>query len=335
MRSGVTTGGLGSLGSDRTRRVLRLNARSVTILAATALLLIVSSCSQTIGAGSRRLGNGSIGTLVVSHAQVLLLPPVGGGEGGWCMTTAPGKCPSLYSRPVSYPIVAETWGGQGPPPVDEGVVLTRGEVAVVSVNGSRAIPTWAESVLPDHLRAAVVELRGRSLFALARRPRFTVLDSSGTAIPQTTAPHPQLVFRVPSRTWKHPASAPRGICGLKATPLAGLVAGGGSVMTEVRPHREVFGREFVSCASTAYLFKNWPIVAGVLLDASHPGTTPASLPAMQPLQGHPGIFQGPGVEGETIARRIAGAWLVVAKGEGLQQRLTLLEHMHAMVRLVR
>jgi hypothetical protein len=104
-------------------------------------------------------------------------------------------------------------------------------------------------------------------------------------------------------------------------------------MTQVRPHREVYGREFVSCAYTAYLFKNWPIVAGVLLDASRPGATPASLPAMQPLQGHPGIFQGPGVEGETIARRIPGAWLVVAKGEGLQQRLTLLQHLQATIRL--
>ncbi|MGC2374142.1 MAG: hypothetical protein WA484_09740 [Solirubrobacteraceae bacterium] len=104
-------------------------------------------------------------------------------------------------------------------------------------------------------------------------------------------------------------------------------------MTKVRPHREVYGREFVSCAYTAYLFKNWPIVAGVLLDASHPGTTPASLPAMLPLQGHPGIFQGPGDEGETIARRIAGAWLLVAKGQGLRQRLSLLRHLHAAVHI--
>jgi hypothetical protein len=313
-----------------------VRARSVAVFAATALLLMASSCSQTIRADSRRLGNGSIGTLVVRDTRVLLLPPGGGGEGGWCMTTAPDECPSLYSRPVRYPIVAETWGGYGSPPVDEGVVLTTSEAAAVSVNGSQAIPTRAESVLPDGLRAVVVELRGHNLFEDVR-PRFTALDSRGDPVPQATAPHAQLRFLLPSQTWKHPASAPRGICGLQATPLAGLVVGGGSVMTEVRPHREVFGREFVSCANTAYLFKNWPIVAGILMDASHSGTTPASLPAMQPLQGHPGILQGPGpgpgVEGETIARRIPRAWLFVAEGEGLQQRLTLLQHLQATVRL--
>jgi len=309
-----------------------VRARSLAILAATALLLVASSCAQTIGAGSQKLGNVNIGTLVVSHARVLLLPPVGGGEGGWCMTTSPGECPSLYSRPVSYPIVAETWGGSGPTGVDRGVVLTTGEAAAVSVNGSSlAVPTRAESVLPDGLRATVVERRGLSLLQRVH-PSFTALDSSGTVIPQTT-PHPQIRFLFPVRPWKHPASPPQGVCGLEAAPLAGLVVGGGLVMMQVRPHREVYGREFVSCASTGYLFKNWPIGAAVLLDASHPGTTPASLPAMQPLQGHPGIFQGPGVEGETIARRTPGAWLVVAKGEGLQQRLTLLQHLQVTIHL--
>lgn len=321
-----------SFGMFRTRSNhtgVAVRARSVAVFAATALLLMASSCSQTIRTAPQKFDIRGIGTLVVRDTRVLLLPPSGGGEGGWCMTTSSGECPSLYSRPVSYPIVAETWGGSGSPPVDEGVVLTTSEVAAVSVNGSRAIPTRAESVLPDGLRAVVVELRGHSL--LGPRPRFTALDSRGDPIQRTTAPHPQIRFLVPSRTWKHPASAPRGICGLEATPLAGLVVGGGSVMTQVRPHREVFGREFVSCASTSYLFKNWPIVADVLLDASHPGTTPASLPVMHPLQGHPGVFQGPGVEGATVARRIPGAWVLVAKGKGLLQRLTLLEHLHAIV----
>jgi hypothetical protein len=141
-----------------------VRARSLAILAATAVLLVASSCSQTVGAGSWKLGNRSILTLVASHERVLLLPPVGGGEGGWCMTILPGECPSLYSRPVSYPIVAETWDGVGPGYADRGVVLTTGEAAAVSVNGnSRAVTTRAESVLPDGLRAAVVERRGLSL----------------------------------------------------------------------------------------------------------------------------------------------------------------------------
>jgi hypothetical protein len=54
---------------------------------------------------------------------------------------------------------------------------------------------------------------------------------------------------------------------------------------------------------------------------------------MQPLSGHPGISQAPGTEGEIVARRIPGAWLAVVKGQGLAQRLTLLEHLSATVQL--
>jgi hypothetical protein len=217
--------------SNNIRVAVRM--RSLAILAATALLLVASSCSRTVGAGSRKLGNRSILTLVGIHERVLLLPPVGGGEGGWCMTTSLGECASLYSRPVGYPIVAEVWGGAGPSGIQRGFVLTTGEAMAVSVNGSRVVPTRAESVLPDGLRAAVVELRGLS-FLEQVHPSFTALNSSGAVIPQTT-PHPQIRFLVPSRPWKHPVSAPKGVCGLKAAPLAGLVAGGGSVMTQVRP----------------------------------------------------------------------------------------------------
>jgi hypothetical protein len=310
-----------------------LRARSVAIFAVIALLLTASSCSQTIRADSARLDNRNIGTLVVSTAKVLLVPPMGGGEGGWCMTTTPGVCASLDSRAVSDPMIAETWFGQGPLRVDEGVVLTTGEVETVSING-QVVSTRTESVLPDRLRTAVVELRERSLLGPRPRPRFTALDSTGTAIPQKMPPHTQLLFHVPSRMWKSPATEPKGVCQLNTTPFVGLVTEGGSVMTRASPRREMIGREFVSCTSVQYLVKGWPIIAGVLLDASHPGTTPASLPAMQLLQGHPGVFHGPGVEGETVARRIPGAWVLVAKGEGLLQRLTLLEHLHVVVHVM-
>jgi hypothetical protein len=71
----------------------------------------------------------------------------------------------------------------------------------------------------------------------------------------------------------------------------------------------------------------------MLLDAAHPGVTPAPLPGMQPLVGHSGVFIGPGPESGELARRIPGAWLVVADGEDLAQRLVLLEHLQAKVNL--
>jgi hypothetical protein len=102
-------------------------------------------------------------------------------------------------------------------------------------------------------------------------------------------------------------------------------------MTAVRPHADVRGREFVGCVDTSYLLDGWPIEASVLLDAEHPGPSPAALPGVRPLRGHAGMFHGPGVEGEAVARRISGGWLVVDKGENLVQRLALLEHLRATV----
>lgn len=99
-------------------------------------------------------------------------------------------------------------------------------------------------------------------------------------------------------------------------------------MPAIRRHRDVRGREFVDCVRTTYLLRNWPIEADVLLDAEHPGSTPAPLLALRPLHGHAGVFAGPGEEGDTVARRIPGAWLLVAKGEGLRQRLAFLGHLH-------
>jgi hypothetical protein len=77
------------------------------------------------------------------------------------------------------------------------------------------------------------------------------------------------------------------------------------------------------------------LTAAVLLDASHPGATPSPLPGVQPLAGHPGIFEAPGAEGELAARRIPGAWLVVEEEDriGLRVPVELLEDLHATVRL--
>lgn len=294
------------------------------------VIVLVSSCSKTTIAKPVRSSN-SDGAFVVSATNVLLLPPMDGGGGGWCMTTTPGLCSSRYSRPVRDPIIAETWFGQGPPALDEGVVLTTDKVAAVLINGIGPISTRPESVLPDHLRTAVVNLRARNVFTPISHLRFIALNSTGSVIPSGSI-HPQLLFRAPSKMWRSPAVPPKGVCRLSTTALPSLVSVRGRVMTRFQSHRAIVGREFVSCISTEYLFKGRPIVAAVLVDASHPGSAkPAPLPAMQPLSGHAGVLGGPGIEGDTVARRIPGAWLVVAKGGNLSQRLTLLERLRAVI----
>jgi hypothetical protein len=96
----------------------------------------------------------------------------------------------------------------------------------------------------------------------------------------------------------------------------------------------IVGRTFYSCIDTEYYLHNWPIEAAVLLDAEHPGRRPAPIPGLGPLAGAAGIFNGGGgFHGAETAVREGSAWLLVAGGSGLAQRLRVLAHLHASVRL--
>jgi hypothetical protein len=326
--------------------------QALVVVAAGVCVLAVTACAGSAGGASQT--HASQVRQVPSHDEVVLVPRLGAGDGGWCITTirAASGCPSLGLSVSRGPIIIEHWSGQstyfgggrrssGEGPVREGIVLTTSEVAAVSFEGGAPIATHAESALPDRLRGAILDLRGGSggqvggLTVPPPLPRshFTALNAKGEPIPQLHAPAPPLGFVVPNRSWGRSATQPPGVCGVEVRGLAGLVSEGGGVMTAVRPHPDVRGREFVDCERTTYLLDKWPLEVNVLLDAAHPGSTPARLPALQPLAGHPGLFEGPGLEADTIARRIPGAWLLVAEGEGLQQRLTFLEHLRATVHL--
>ncbi len=313
----------------------------VAVGIAVICLLTTASCSQS-ASGSSQAGTQSVKQMV-DHARVLLLPPMKGGEGGWCVTLDAGECPTLSSPTALAPIVAEDWSGGGPS-VDVGIVLTTNQVMAVSVNDGPAVPTHTEQALPDGLRTAVVKLSGGPLRQVPGIPggvhnlplrslRFTPLDGRNKPISQIGHPSAPLVFNVAGQRWSQQASPPQGICEMSADHLGGLVFQGGFVVSSSNFHRVLVGEPLLSCVSASFTLERWPLIASVLLDAAHPGSLPPLLPAMQPLPGHPGIFQGPGVEGETIARRLPRAWLVVAKGQGLSQRLTLLEHLRATIHL--
>lgn len=122
---------------------------------------------------------------IQQHYEVFLTAPVQGGSVGWCVvhTTATGSgfdCPLALTP--GRPILNESWDGSSPPPVSQGLVLTSGEVAAVSVNGGPPIPTHTEPGLPYGLRAALLELNGPS--ATAPLPELTPLNVSGQALTQ-------------------------------------------------------------------------------------------------------------------------------------------------------
>jgi hypothetical protein len=332
----------------RRQRHARALRKALAVILSVVWPLVAAACAGST-AGTARSDH--VGVLqVAGHAQVALLPiMLGAGQGGWCLTTieAGGDgCPTyeLPARlgPFAGPIIAEYWTGRSAPvsvgpsagdvPVDEAIVLTTREVMAVSLDGRAPVATHVDSALPDELRGADIELRGAGGDALAAPPpfprsRFEALSAQGKQIVQNFTPGPPLTFELPSRSWGRGAQAVAGVCSLSVPGLAGLVSEGGSVMTVARPHPNTRGREFLSCFHASYILNGWPVEANILLDAAHPGARPGSLPAMAPLAGHPGIVVGPGAGGESVARERAGAWLVVAKGANLQQRLTVLEHL--------
>lgn len=329
----------------------RTRFRTAALLAALALPLVTVSCSNAGGVSASAI-----------HQPVLLLPDVTGGVAGWCITrTVRGGC--QIESPGGAAIVGEAWGsqyggmgGESSQPATEGFALTTSDVAAVSVDGSSAIPTRREPELPAGLRAVVVAVRGgpvrkvsvprlfggkpRVLLVPKSFPRFTPLNSNGRAIAQRGTPPASLAFRVPGRGWSHPAVPTYGLCRIRALPLHGLEAPEGFVVTRLRPRIAWRGRPFrkiarpyLSCASNSYNYSGWPLVASVLIDAMHPGVAPASFLGMKPLPGHPGAFQALCAQGEMVARRIRGAWLIVANGRDNAQRMVVLEHLRADVHL--
>jgi hypothetical protein len=102
-------------------------------------------------------------------------------------------------------------------------------------------------------------------------------------------------------------------------------------MTAVRPFPEqIIGRAFLSCVDTEYYLHGWPLDAAILLDAAHPGSSPAAIAGLKAVPGAPGFFNGPGdFHGDLTATRHGNAWLVVAGGSGPAQRILVLRHLTA------
>jgi hypothetical protein len=249
---------------------------------------------------------------------------------------------SIERGPFQGPIVAESGNGLAVLKsglwVETVVALVTAPATAVSFGGYKPVETHASTLLPDHLRGAILELR-RSTSGPPPLPRFprgrlVAWNSKGKLIPQSFTPGPPLAFAAPVRSWSKGAAAQRGICDVSVSGMGGLELQSAGVVSEIEPHTDVRGRELLNCAHFYYMLNGkWPLEAFVLLDAAHPGATPARLPGMRPLSRHPGVFIGPGPESKELARRIPSAWLLVAEGENTSQRLRMLEHLHATLHL--
>jgi hypothetical protein len=117
-----------------------------------------------------------------------------------------------------------------------------------------------------------------------------------------------------------------------------LTALAGQIATAIRPYsvsaggRRIVGNAFLPCISVEYRLQgiqHVPLRALILLDAAHPSARAAALPDFKPVGGTPGFFD----EGGLTARREGNAWLIAAQGTGVPQRVALLRHLTALVRL--
>jgi hypothetical protein len=307
---------------------------------------VVITCGALCVAGTASCSSGQTSEVVVDE-KVLLVPQVRAGWVGWCaLLQHGGGCEASGHSPI----LVETWGGASPPPVTEGMALTTRQVAALAIYQGHglsihprrvryvpwrrwhAISTRTEPTLPDGLRVAVVQLRGLFIRPSMLPPRFVPVNASGKPLAETANPE-AIGVETPTRHVSATATTSTGPCRIGALHLHGVLAFGAYVILRASSHRGLIGRPFMSCASTLYELAGWRVTAAVLLDAVKPGAVPAMLPNMQPVPRHHGVFQALCSEGEMVARRIPGAWLVATGGNGLQQRLMVLEHLKASVHI--
>lgn len=241
-------------------------------------------------------------------------------------TETGGVCPTDGS---GTPILTERWSGTKPRQVVEGFAITTSAVRAVSVDGSPPVSTRREPTLPAGLRAVTVRVRGLPA-STGEFPRFVPLNGKGRRLAEgRRAGAPLAVVGIPARS--QPDGESPDVCALHAEALAGLKMGVTRGLVASANYDNPVPGAYLACVSTSYSLGGWPLMGGVLLDAAKPGATPSPFPGMKLVRGHPGVFEAESFEGAMVARRIPRAWLVVVNGQGLEQRLSLLDRLRASV----
>jgi hypothetical protein len=288
----------------------------------------VGGCAAS-HASSGSAGSGA-GGWVASRETVLLEPGLNAGGVGWCMTpvgSSESGCGASAGRP---PIIEESWSAEvSPGKQTSGYALVPSSVAAVNVNGSGSYATRDEVGLPAGLRVVSVELPGE---AVTPFPRFGALGSAGDVVTGNTSGQVSgfgpLFAEIETTQLADAAHPTVGPCRISERRSGAARVEGGSVVTHLRPFGGLIGQGFEVCASTSYNLRGWPLLAGVLLSASHPRMRAPAPPLTRPASGHPGVYEAlGGAEREPILlERVGPAWLFVARAERTE-RLTLLREL--------
>jgi hypothetical protein len=258
--------------------------------------------------------------------DVRVVPWLTVGRAGWCLVVEEhavagvSACGDVPVRSMPFlDVLGWSYGGLHH---ETQVAVTDPQVAAVLVGGRRRVPTVSLAGLPYGMRGArILAPVGSTLVAL---------DGQGHRMAQHWSNTPR---QGSVRSWRYPSRPPQGACRLHASGLPGLGARGGEVASTIRPFRgQLVGYAFLPCTATTYSLQHEPLRATVVLDAAHPGAPPAVLPDFKPVRRARGFFAEGGAGGLT-ARRSQNAWLIVGQGSGPAQRIRLLRHLTATVRL--
>lgn len=275
-----------------------------------------------------------------------LSPALTGGQYGWCLTIGGGgTCPTVPQQVAVAGVIGDEPGARE----ETLTVLLAQDVASVQVPGRQARLVTLPGRLPYGLRVAELLVSRRVPASSRRLPQSGRPSPPTPSTPQTLVAvdaHGRILARettldqtgLPTnmvRWWKRPRSLPSGPCQMRAHGLARLAGQWGHVAVAIRPFPgQIAGRAYFSCIDIEYYLHGWPLDAAILLDAARPGALPAPIPGVTPVRGAPGVFNGRGHwNGDLTARRSGNAWLVVAGGSGLAQRVQVLKHLRVTVRL--
>ncbi len=322
----------------RAQRRRRRGAILVSGLAAVAGLLAAISSSNSSPAPHARAHQR--GALAIRSKQTLrgarLSPALTAGEYGWCLTLegGGGSCPNLptVGSPLQGALIATD------PKAHHEVItlLLAPEVAGLLINGQRVQPLTLAGTLPYHLRVARVTISTSAAQSAALPTPHSILaiNARGAVLQPNASSAPEAA---PARItwWKSPRPAPAGPCQIHARGMPELLPKWGHAVAQIHRYPgKIIGSAFFSCVDSEFYLHNWPLETAVLLDAQHPGNSPAPIPGMAPLPHAPGVFEAPGDwHGDITATRRKHAWLVVAGGSGAAQRLEVLRHLTTVISL--
>jgi hypothetical protein len=271
-------------------------------------------------------------------------PALEGGASGWCIRegNGGGSCATLPVQ-TSIPeraagsVVARYFvpigsvaGWTGNDHEARITALLGSAVSSVRANG-RPTRLVVRAALPYELRLAQIDLQRPGGFG-SPMPALLALDARGKPLGYLDLEPNGFARRV--RWWQKPQRGAPGACQIRAHRLPALEPEWGHVAAAIKPYPgRIMGRAFFSCIDTEYYLHNWPLETAILLDAQSPGRPPAPIPGMTPVPRSPGLFGAPGDwHGDITAARRGNAWLVVAGGSGLTQRVQVLRHLRASVR---